>query len=879
MEKRKWLWKRKSEKSPCETESSGSISSHSERCSDDQDAVKGSPDHNTQSPEVSSKAVAITENVDKSSLKTEDINNTVKALTERLSAALVNVSAKEDLVKQHAKVAEEAVAGWEKAENEVAILKQQLEAAVQQNSALEDRVSHLDSALKECVRQLRQGREVQEQKINEAVSRKAKEWESTKCELENQLLELKNKVEADIPESSAHVDPDLCLKLEFLEKENSALKLEIQALIEELEVRAIERDLSTQAAETASKQHLESIKKVAKLETECRRLKAMACKSSLGNDYKSTTASSTYVESFTDSHSDNGDRLNAVEISMHKLNSLDLNKCGLNSSDSWASALIAELDQFKNEKIVNKNLPTSSVEINLMDDFLEMERFAALQPTERKSSCLESEVVGNESNNGESVQRTELETRIQRIAELEDKLERLETEKFELETALRLSQDCIKANESNDGESVLRTELEALNHQTAELEEKLEKLEMEKAGLATALAKSQDSANESKNAEIVLRTELEAMVHLTVELEEKLVKLITERAELETALTKSLDSANESKNGENVLRTELEAMIHRTSELEEKLEKLETEKAELETALTKSQDSANESKNGESVLRTELEGMMHRTVELEEKLEKLETEKVELETALTKSQNCIEASRLQLIEAEMKLEELRTELDIAKELKQMIECQLISLEAETRTMSAKVNLLEEEAQRERALSAEIAVKCHDLEEELSREKEEVNLQQTANANDELKIKQEDLDVAAGKLAECQKTIASLGNQLKSLATLEDFLIDASNLPEFSVGASLIHRTGEQWRLHSNQTFSPRRDSVSMKTAEESCVPSQSKNHQNPSPPSSSSSSSSSTSATVQSSHVSSEKNRNGFAKFFSRTKSGIRLEI
>lgn len=40
MEKRKWLWKRKpSDKSPGETESSGSLSSHSERYSDEQ--VKG----------------------------------------------------------------------------------------------------------------------------------------------------------------------------------------------------------------------------------------------------------------------------------------------------------------------------------------------------------------------------------------------------------------------------------------------------------------------------------------------------------------------------------------------------------------------------------------------------------------------------------------------------------------------------------------------------------------------------------------------------------------------------------------------------------------------------------------------------------------------
>lgn len=37
MEHRSWLWRKKSsEKSPGETESSGSVSSHSERLSDDQ---------------------------------------------------------------------------------------------------------------------------------------------------------------------------------------------------------------------------------------------------------------------------------------------------------------------------------------------------------------------------------------------------------------------------------------------------------------------------------------------------------------------------------------------------------------------------------------------------------------------------------------------------------------------------------------------------------------------------------------------------------------------------------------------------------------------------------------------------------------------------
>jgi len=66
-----------------------------------QDPSKASTTDSAQSPEVTSKTVT----------RDEDVNDSDKSLTEKLSAALVNVSAKDDLVKQHAKVAEEAVAG------------------------------------------------------------------------------------------------------------------------------------------------------------------------------------------------------------------------------------------------------------------------------------------------------------------------------------------------------------------------------------------------------------------------------------------------------------------------------------------------------------------------------------------------------------------------------------------------------------------------------------------------------------------------------------------------------------------------------------------------------------------------------------------------
>ncbi|KAK9005702.1 hypothetical protein V6N11_043125 [Hibiscus sabdariffa] len=215
--------KKSSEISPSDTESFPSISSNSERYSDDQEAIRASPNNNTQPFGASSKASA----------NSEDVNDGIKSLTEKLSAALVHVSAKE-------------------AKNGVVELKQKLEDAVQQSSALEDRVSRLDGALKECVKQLRQAREKQEQKVVEAVTKTTRDLETTKFELESRLLEFQNKAE------SVNFTPDLWHKIEALEKENSALKLELSSYLEEMEFRTVERDLSSQAAETASKQHLKA---------------------------------------------------------------------------------------------------------------------------------------------------------------------------------------------------------------------------------------------------------------------------------------------------------------------------------------------------------------------------------------------------------------------------------------------------------------------------------------------------------------------------------------------------------------------------------------------------------------------------------------------
>jgi hypothetical protein len=60
-----------------------------------------------------------------------------------------------------------------------------------------------------------------------------------------------------------------------MEKENSSLKYEVHVLNKELEIRSQEREYECKAADNADKQQLESVKKIAKLEEECNRLRVL----------------------------------------------------------------------------------------------------------------------------------------------------------------------------------------------------------------------------------------------------------------------------------------------------------------------------------------------------------------------------------------------------------------------------------------------------------------------------------------------------------------------------------------------------------------------------------------------------------------------------
>ncbi|KAI4330097.1 hypothetical protein MLD38_028404 [Melastoma candidum] len=709
MDRRSWLWRRKSsEKSPAETESSGSLSSHSERFSDDQAHSM----HGGLSTEVTSKASTVD----------GDLNDSTRTLSEKLSAALLNISAKEALVKQHAKVAEEAVSGWEKAETEVSILKKQLDAAVDRNSKLDDRIGQLDSALKECVRQLRLARDEQDQKILEAITKRDQEWELVKADLESQVDKLHSQLHAPKTEPLSTTNPEYHAKLEAVEKENQSLKCRILAVAEELEIRVLERDLSTQAAESASKQYLESMKKMVRIESECRRLRAISRKNPLVNDFSCLSASSAYVESFTDSRSDVGECLLAVENDANRVSGSKMIESDPGNFNSRES-LISKLEPLDEQKIVG-----SSGEVDMMDDFLEMERLVAL-PDSEVGDCTSKQDNFLDRTRAPNVPLpSELEVMINRTAELEEELEKKDEEKVELEMALI---QCQK-------------QLEASRRQLEEAEVKL----TEYKSLLSMAEQYKEMAEADKKAGYV-------------------------RAEIAESRIETCQTRLTQKEARSV---ELESMLSVAEELRQAAEET------AEAALAKAE-----------LVESQMET-------LKDQLSQTEGRVLELNNLFSEAEESKQADTERKKYSDTKLK--------------ITESQLQSAEDEIKRLLNKIKLLEEEVTREIALSAETMDKCRGLEEEIRMMKKEADIKSKAElqlhggSRMEHKINQEqELALAAGRFAECQKTIASLREKLTSLVFVDDFTAELEEGPEpTDEGFHTQVTTGEPFQLHPREIF-------------------------------------------------------------------------
>lgn len=422
--------------------------------------------------------------------KVVELERYLEDLNEQLSSARTESNAKDDLIAKQAKVAEEAIAGWEKAEAEAACFKKQLTDALLLKATAEERIVDIDSALKECTQQLCMAKEEQQKSINDASMKILKEQEKVqalermlaetnmrlaKLGVENNNLSRILKVKEKLIEESSYSRSQLeanfaavMAKLDTSEKNNASLKYEVCMLQKELEIRNEERRFSLKSADAAHKQYLENIKKITKLESECQRLRAMVRKRLPGpaalakmrsevempgggttetRRQKSNCAMGAFIsrdfmsESCNDASSKSitslADRLHAIEdenkilkeslinknnellssrimfartasklsqvetqleelskgqgcfelarrspisydLSLASNSKVSGKKDDFSCAESWASALISELEQFKNGKSTTTASCRSAglSELSLMDDFAEMEKLA-----------------------------------------------------------------------------------------------------------------------------------------------------------------------------------------------------------------------------------------------------------------------------------------------------------------------------------------------------------------------------------------------------------------------------------------------------------------------------------------------------------------------
>jgi chromosome segregation ATPase len=601
------------------------------------------------------------------------------------------------------------------------------------NSALEDRLIHLDGALKECVRQLRRAKEEQEQTVQDALAQQARQWESHKADLELRIVELTARLEAK-SERWAAADGDTGSRLVAMEKENSALKAQLLAKAEELELRTIEKELNRRAAETASKQQLESIKKVAKLQAECRRLQATAARRPPMNAELRRSPSSACAESVTDCQSD--------------------------CSDSWASALITELDQFKNNDksggASTRAASLAAADIAVMDDFLEMEKLAS----------------ANDSSKGDAAA---VEDASGQVAKLEEKVKRLAAEKAEREKALHEAQRELRnsrhrvmvaeeksaelqrqLNLANGEKHSMGIEVEAAEEKRSELQGKLElaraeidvlldkgrileeRLESEKALTLELAAKYQDM--EALGAEKrELSAQLEASRSEAKKLSNK-ITLLERKSEVEKALSIRLATkchgidALEAKKKD--VELELESAREEITSLHKKVSGLELEvqeeKAAAATELAMRCEELEVLGKHRDELRTQLDSANSKIVKLNEKVNMLEgaMEKqrpvtVELESQLHSRQAEIESLKENAGLLEKKLESQKnlssayiSALGASETEKKELATRFELKEKETEELLRKTSLLEEQIYKEKARSSEFAAKCLKMEEQV-----------------------------------------------------------------------------------------------------------------------------------------------------------------
>lgn len=184
-----------------------------------------------------------------------------------------------------------------------AVVKKELDEALKPPLSANENLPYAGAATApmKCVKQLNFDQAEQEQRVHDAVVKTSGESEKAQKELEKNLREANERI-AKLAAENSHLSKALLVKekmiedlskrksqaeaefstlmtrLDVTEKENAFLKYEFRILEKELEIRNEEMEYTRRSVEATHKQHLESVKKVAKLEAECERLRLLVRK-------------------------------------------------------------------------------------------------------------------------------------------------------------------------------------------------------------------------------------------------------------------------------------------------------------------------------------------------------------------------------------------------------------------------------------------------------------------------------------------------------------------------------------------------------------------------------------------------------------------------
>ncbi|KAL3639083.1 hypothetical protein CASFOL_016990 [Castilleja foliolosa] len=904
MDKRSWPWKKKSSEKQAALiiapDSSEIVTAEDDKVKQDANKktkyVQISKESYTHLTGLEDQVKSFEEQVQSYEEQVQSLEDEVKDLNEKLSEANTEMTNKEILVKQHAKVAEEAVSGWEKAEAEAAALKNHLESVTLLKLTAEDRASHLDGALKECMRQIRNLKEENEQKLHEVILNKSKLFDKMKFELESKINDFDQELMRSEAESAAlsrslQERSNMLIQLseeksqakaeieilksdiESCEKEINSLKYEVHLARKEVEIRNEEKNMSVRSAEVANKQHIEGVKKIAKLEAECQRLRGLVRKKlpgpaalaqmkleveSLGRDYGETRLRRSPVKppsphsaQMSEFSLDNSqkylkendlltDRLLEMEeetkmlkealanrnselqasrsIYAHtasKLQSLEAQiqangeqksstrsetRVGptegvstsedgvddnVSCSGSWNTGPTSEISPIKKEKTENTN------NLDLMDDFLEMEKLAYLSNgTNAEVSNAGSELVNNEDV---SVANPQLQTDFLRLQSKITKILDSMSDKKDAEKAVqdirRVMQDMhgtvFEDKTVNSVETTISQEIQIAVtqiHDFIMILGKEAKIVPDEEGLNekidTFSAKYTEAINNNINLiDFVLDTS-----HVLIKASELHFNVMGFKgSEVEIGSSDCIDKI---------------ALPENKPIVDESLDE------RYSNGCARFSDSASDPDVPNDANLVPISESTANSWKCSfEEFEQLKMDKDKLEGELATCVENFENTKTQLLETERVLAEVKEQLKSVQKSNGLAETQLKcmaesynsletradELKNEVNVLQGKIESLENELEEERKCHEEALNKCKDLQEQLER------IECSAEAEYDDKPSQEtELAAAAEKLAECQETIFLLGKQLKSLRPQTDILSSPNNTRSHNVETS-IHK--------------------------------------------------------------------------------------